>query len=184
MVSVKPTTGLTYEDYAKTSDDERWELLDGELVMVPSPDMPHQRVATDLASLFNVFAKQRGLGSVYAAPADVVLSDNNVVQPDILFISREREHIITHANVQGPPDLVVEIRSPSTAERDLTVKCRLYAEHGVREYWLVDPDAMTVTVLLLGERGYREVASYQIGQSLASPTLEGFSVSLDEIFQR
>ena len=62
MVSVKPTTGLTYEDYAKTSDDERWELLDGELLMVPAPNMPHQRVATDLASLFNVFAKQRGLG--------------------------------------------------------------------------------------------------------------------------
>ena len=169
MVSVKPTTGLTYEDYAKTSDDERWELLDGELVMVPSPNMPHQRVATDLAGFLNVFAKERGLGSVYAAPTDVVLSDNNVVQPDILFISREREHIITHANVQGAPDLVVEIRSPSTAERDLTVKRRLYAEHGVSEYWLVDPDAMTVTVLLLGEHGYREIASYQIGQSLTSP---------------
>lgn len=183
MVSVKPTTGLTYEDYAKTSDDERWELLDGELVMVPAPNIPHQATQVKLGSRLNAFVEQGSLGQVFFAPTDVVLSDNNVVQPDLVFISREREHIITHANVQGAPDLAVEIRSPSTAERDLTVKRRLYAEHGVSEYWLVDPDAMTVTVLLLGERGYREVASYQIGQSLASPTLEGFSVSLDEIFQ-
>ena len=183
MVSVKPKTGLTYEDYAKTSDDERWELLDGELVMVPAPNMPHQRVATDLVSLLNVFVKERGLGSVYSAPTDVVLSDHNVVQPDLLFISKAREHIITHANVQGAPDLAVEIRSPSTADRDLMVKRRLYAEHGVREYWLVDPDAMTVTVLLLGERGYEDMGTYQAGETLASQTVEGFSVDLDEVFQ-
>jgi Uma2 family endonuclease len=182
MVSVKPRTGLTYEDYAKTSDDERWELLDGELVMVPSPNIPHQRVATDLISLLNLFVSERDLGSVYAAPTDVVLSDTNVVQPDILFVSREREHIITHANIQGAPDLAVEIRSPSTADRDLTVKRRLYSEHGVREYWLVDPDSMTVTVLLLGERGYEETGIYRSGQSFDSTTVEGFSVSLDDIF--
>ena len=183
MVSVKPTTGLNYEDYARTPDDERWELLDGELVMVPSPNIPHQRVATDLVSLLNAFVKERGLGSVYSAPTDVVLSDNNVVQPDLLFISREREHIITRANVQGAPDLAVEIRSPSTAERDLTVKRRPYAEHGVNEYWLVDPDGMTVTVLLLGEGGYEEAGTHRSGQSFASTTVEGSSVSLDEIFQ-
>lgn len=183
MVSVKPTAGLTYRDYARTSDDERWELLDGELVMVPSPNMPHQRVATDLVSLLNAFVKERGLGSVYSAPTDVVLSDNNVVQPDLLFISRGREHIITHANVQGAPDLAVEIRSTSTAERDLTVKRRLYAQHGVKEYWLVDPDARTVTVLLLGERGYEEAGTYRSGQSFVSTAVEGFSVTLDEIFQ-
>ena len=115
----------------------------------------------------------------------MVLSDNNVVQPDILFISREREHIITHANVQGAPDLVVEIRSPSTAERDLTVKRRLYAEHGVSEYWLVDPDAMTVTVLLLGEHGYREGGSYRMDSLVESRPRWKASVSkLDDIFQR
>ncbi len=183
MVSVKPKTGLTYEDYAKTPDDERWELLDGELVIVPSPNIPHQRVVTDLMTLLNVFVKDRDLGSVYAAPTDVVLSDTNVVQPDLLFVSSERGHIITHANIQGAPDLAVEIRSPSTADRDLTVKRRLYAEHGVREYWLVDPDAMTVTVLLLGEHGYEEAGSYRGGQSFDSTTVEGFSVNLDDIFK-
>ncbi len=183
MVSTKPAAGLTYEDYARTPDDERWELLDGELVIVPSPNIPHQRVVTDLMTLLNVFVKNRDLSSVYAAPTDVVLSDTNVVQPDLLFVSGEREHIITHANIQGAPDLAVEIRSPSTAERDLTVKRRLYAEHGVKEYWLVDPDAMTVTVLLLGERGYEEAGIYGSGQSFGSTTVARFSVSLDDIFK-
>ena len=183
MVSVKPKTGLTYEDYARTPDDERWELLDGELVMVPSPNMPHQATQAKLGSRLNNFVEQGGLGHVFFAPTDVVLSDTNVVQPDVLFVSREREHIITHANIQGAPDLTVEIRSPSTAERDLTVKCRLYAEHGVKEYWLVDPDEMTVTVLLLGERGYEEAGSYRRGQSFDSTAVEGFNVSLDEVFQ-
>ena len=183
MVSVKPTTGLTYEDYARTPDDERWELLDGELLMVPSPNMAHQATQVKLGSRLNNFVEQGGLGHVFFAPTDVVLSDNNVVQPDLLFVSREREHIMTRANIQGAPDLAVEIRSPSTAERDRTVKRRLYAEHGVKEYWLVDPDAMTVTVLLFGERGFQEVGTYRSGESLESRILEGFSAKLDDIFQ-
>ena len=183
MVSAHPTTRLTYEDYLKTSDDERWELLNGELVMVPSPNMPHQEVATDLVTLLNTFVKERGLGRVYSAPTDVVLSDTNVVQPDLLFVSRQREQIITHANIQGAPDLAVEIRSPSTDELDRTVKRKLYADHGVKEYWLVDPDAMTVTVLALGEGVFEEAAAYCKGQTLTSPTLRGFSVDLDDIFR-
>ena len=183
MVSTRPAAGLTYEDYAKTPDDERWELLDGELVMVPAPNTYHQATQVKLGSRLNIFAEQGNLGHVFFAPTDVVLSDTDVVQPDLLFVSREREHIITRANIQGAPDLAIEIRSPSTADRDLTVKRRLYGEHGVKEYWLVDPDAMTVTVLLLGQRGYREVGTYRSGQSFASPTLEGFSLRLDEIFQ-
>ena len=183
MVSTRPVTRLTYEDYAKTPDDERWELLNGELVMVPAPNTFHQSAQVGLGWRMARFVEQGGLGRVFFAPTDVVLSDTNVVQPDLLFVSTEREHIITHPNIQGAPDLAVEIRSPSTAERDLTVKRRLYEEHGVKEYWLVDPDAMTVTVLLLGEHGYREAGAYRSGQSFDSPTLEGFSVSLDEIFQ-
>jgi Uma2 family endonuclease len=172
MVSTQPATGLTYEDYLKTSDDERWELLDGELVMAPSPSMPHQIVATDLVTLLNSFVRERGLGHVITAPADVVLSDTNVVQPDLFFVSTEREQIITRPNIQGAPD-----------ERDRTVKRKLYAEHGVKEYWLVDPDAMTVTVLLHGERDFEEAGVYRKGQTLTSPTLQGFSVNLDDIFR-
>ena len=106
-----------------------------------------------------------------------------MVQPDLLFVSREREHIITRPNIQGAPDLAVEIGSPSTDERDRTVRRKLYAEHGVKEYWLVDPDAMTVTVLLHGERDFEEAGVYRKGETLTSPILQGFSVDLDYIFR-
>ena len=183
MVSAHPTTGLTYEDYVKTSDDERWELLNGELLMAPSPNVSHQRVATDLVTVLNAFVQESDLGRVYAAPTDVVLSETNVVQPDLLFVSKEREQIITRANIQGAPDLAVEIRSPSTDERDRTVKRKLYADHGVREYWLVDPDAITITVLILRDGAFEEVGVYRKGETLTSPTLKGFGVNLDDIFR-
>ena len=96
---------------------------------------------------------------MYIAPFDVVLSDTDVVQPDILFVSNERMGIVTEDNIQGAPDLVIEILSPSTAERDRTFKRSLYARHGVREYWLVDPDARSVEVLVLGE-GHFEIVSH------------------------
>ena len=182
MVGPKPRTKLTYEDYAKTPDDERWELLDGELIMSAAPSVPHQIVIALLGAQLVFFVRDRDLGLVCFAPIDVVLSDTDVVQPDIIFVSREREHIITHANIQGAPDLVVEILSPSTAQRDRTVKRRLYAEHGVKEYWQVEPEAQMVTVLLLRDGVFEEAGSYGKGQSLSSPTLEGFTISLEEIF--
>ena len=177
------TTKFTYEDYLKTSDDERYELLDGELIIMPAPSIAHQHVAMKLGTRLDTFVEEGNLGVLYSAPTDVVLSDTDVVQPDLLFISSERAHIITPANIQGAPDLIVEIRSASTAERDETLKRKLYAERGVKEYWLVDPEAMTITVLCLGEGGYAEEAAHSMGQTLTSPTLESFSVNLDEIFR-
>ncbi len=183
MVNPNPKTKLTYEDYAKTPEDERYELLDGELIKLTTPNIPHQSVRAQLGVRFFSFVQERDLGQVFFVPFDVVLSDTDVVQPDIIFVSREREHILTHANIRGALDLVVEILSPSTAHRDRTVKRRLYAEHGVKEYWQVEPEAQTVTVLLLRDGGFTEVGSYGKGQSLSSPTLEGFTVSLEEIFR-
>ncbi len=183
MIDIKPKIKLTYEDYRETSDDERYELLDGELSMVPTPNIAHQSVQAALGSQLYTFVKERDLGQVFFSPTDVALSDTDIVQPDLLFVSREREHILTRANIRGAPDLIVEIRSDSTAERDGTLKRALYAEHGVQEYWLADPEAMTITVLLLDEDGFAEVATYQKGQTLTSPTLPGFSVNLDELFQ-
>ena len=183
MVSPQPKTKLTYEDYAKTSDDERWELIDGELMMAPSPSISHQRVVFALGKLMDTFAVKLDLGEVIIPPADVVLSDTDTVQPDLMFISKERSDIITPANVQGAPDLVVEVRSDSTARRDWTDKRELYALHGVKEYWLADPDAETVTILLLGEQGFEEAGVYWKGQTLHSPTLPGFSVNLSDIFR-
>ena len=175
-------TKLTFADYLETSDDERYELLNGELILSPSPKEIHQFIAGILYFRIVAIVRERSLGKVYFSPFDVVLSDTNVVQPDILFISNERADIITSDNVQGAPDLVVEILSPATAERDRTVKLDLYATHGVKEYWIVDPDAKTVTVLLQEEGGFGEVGVYGEGETLRSPTLTGFSLALEEIF--
>ena len=180
---VKPTTRLTYQDYAKTPEGEIWELIDGEQFIPSTPGTAHQDVSIRLGSLLHMFVKGRGLGQVFSAPFDVVLSDVDVVQPDLLFVSKGREHIITPANVRGAPDLVVEIRSPSTAGRDWTIKRGLYARYGVKEYWVVDPDERRIWVLLLGDGRLDEVGSYGMGDVLTSPTLEGLSIDLNDIFQ-
>ena len=177
------TTKLTYEDYLMTSDDERYELLHGELIILPAPSIAHQHVAMKLATRLDTFVEDKNLGVVYFAPTDVVLSETHVVQPDLMFISSDRAGIVTSANIQGAPDLIVEIRSESTTERDETRKRNLYAEFRVSEYWLVDPETRTITVLFLGKDDYAEVAAHRNGQSLNSRLLEGFSVNLDEIFR-
>ena len=127
-----PRIKLTYRDYARTPDDERYELLDGELIRMTAPAEIHQRVSILLGWRLIEFVTEHGLGRVYQAPFDVVLSDTDVVQPDLLFVSHERAHLVTAANVQGAPDLVVEILSPSSVERDRTLKRRLYARRGER----------------------------------------------------
>ncbi len=180
MLNVK--TKLTYEDYLKTSDDERYELLNGELVMPPAPLTAHQMISIALASRLYQYVEEKGLGTVVAAPTDVVLSDTDVVQPDVLFVSNERSHILTRENVRGAPDLVVEILSPATAERDRTIKLDLYAQHDVKEYWIVDPDAKTIMVLLRGESRFEVSGIYGEGQTLRSPTLAEFTIDLDAIF--
>ncbi|MCY4637585.1 MAG: Uma2 family endonuclease [Acidobacteria bacterium] len=129
--TTQDTVRRTYKDYCATPDDERYELLNGNLMMVPAPNRKHQEVLGTLYLELGNFAKEHELGRVYVAPFDVVLSDTDIVQPDLLFISRAREHTLTEENVRGAPDLVIEILSPSTAERDLGYKHELYGRHGV-----------------------------------------------------
>ena len=182
MAIPNPSIKFTYEDYLNAPEDKRYELLDGELVPIPTPGERHQSISILLGWKLVQFASEHSLGRVYLAPFDVVLSDVDVVQPDLLFVSNERGHIITPANIQGAPDLIVEILSPSTAERDKTFKRALYARHGVNEYWMVDTIAKDITVLLLGERGYEVVDIYGEGEILTSPTLQGFALSIGDIF--
>ena len=179
---ISTSTKHTYADYLKTSDDERYELLHGELVMAPAPREIHQSILGRLHIDMGVFLDEHNLGYIYFSPFDVVLSDENVVQPDLLFISNERAQIITPDNIQGAPDLVVEILSPATAERDRNVKFELYVEHGVHEYWIVDPDARTITVFLLNGGEFEEVDTYSEGETLTSPMLEGFTFKLEGKF--
>lgn len=178
-----PRIKLTYRDYANTPDDERYELLDGELIRMTAPAEIHQRVATSLGWKVAQFVSEKGSGRVYVAPFDVVLSDTDVVEPDLLFVSNERAHRVTAANVQGAPDLVVEILSPSSAKRDRTFKRALYARHGVSEYWIVDTETRTVAVLLLRDAGFETAGTYDEGETLPSPTLPGFALEVADLFR-
>ena len=182
MVHQKPKTKLTVEDYLATSDDERWELLDGELIMPPAPGTRHQRIQVNLGVRLVQFLESMGFGKVYFAPTDVVLSDTDVVQPDLLFVSTGRLDIVTPANIQGAPDLVVEILSPATSERDRGYKRDLYARHGVKEYWMLGTDPDSVSVLLLQDNSYEVFEILGPGETLSSPTLQGLSIDVDDIF--
>ena len=171
----------TYEDYLNTPEGERYELIDGELIPA-SPNEGHQMASVNLVSLMNPHAKDRDLGWVFHAPFDIVFSDTEVVQPDVMFISKEREHIRTGANVRGAPDLVVEILSPSSVSRDWNYKRELYAKYGVEEYWIADPVHKMVSVMLLKD-GILELAkTYVEGDTVVSTALDGFSVGVGEIF--
>ncbi len=123
------------------------------------------------------------LGKVFMSPLDTVLSQYDVLQPDILFVSDERLHIINmQTNVQGAPDLVAEILSPSTAERELIAKRDLYAEHGVKEYWIIDPEARTLTQMTLEGTRYWTAGVLTCEQTLRSQVIEGFELCLVDIY--
>ena len=177
---------LTYEDYrnAPESERERYELHEGELVMVPSPNEYHQRILRELGFVLHRFVKQHGVGAVYYAPLDVILSEDTVLQPDILFIDKDRAEIISEEGIHGAPDLVIEILSEQTAKRDRTYKKALYARYGVKEYWLVDPATKTVEVLGLGEEGYERIAVYGCEKDplLKSSLLPDLSIDLLQVF--
>ena len=172
---------LTYQDYLQTPDDVRYELIDGELVPMPSPRAIHQRLLKKLIWWFKQ-VEDAGLGQVYAAPFDVFFSNTAILQPDILFISAARAHIITETGVQGAPDLVIEIISPSDPNRDKIRKRAIYARHRVGEYWLVDPYVRNITVLMLDGDGYETDGIYGIGDTLTSPTLRGFALDVSDLF--
>ena len=176
------TAVLTYEDYRNAPDDERYELLEGELVLTAAPNIAHQIVADDLFLLLQDFVKSNKLGRVFSAPTDVVLSDTNVVQPDMTFVSASRKGIVGPDNIQGTPDLVVEVISPSDPARDLVRKRDIYARHGVAEYWIADPNERSIRVMALEGDAYRVVGEYGTRDTLISPTLKELSVDVGEVF--
>ncbi len=177
-----PRIKFTITDYMSTPNGKRYQLLDGELIVAPSPTSKHQSISGQLYLIMTQFVAQSQLGRVWYAPLDVILSGHDVVQPDIFFISSERANILTVANVQGAPDLVVEILSPATAQHDREYKRTLYGRHGVREYWLVDPEEDMVEVWTESETGLVLTAAYQRGDTLASPLLQSLSIPLEAIF--
>ncbi len=175
---------LTYKEYRQfPNDGKRHELIDGDHLMTPSPIAKHQRASLNLAALLKSFVEEHKLGEVFDAPFDVILSDSDVVEPDILFISAERLKTLVKDWVYGAPDLVVEILSPSTEEIDRTLKMKLYEKYGVREYWIVDPDAESIEVYALRRSGYKMLSRARKGQHARSEAIEGFVCDTEKIFK-
>ena len=183
MSTAQPVFKFTYEDYRTAPPDKRYELVDGDLVMVPAPNLKHQTVQVRLEERLARFVRENSLGMLFFAPCDVVLSDTDVVQPDLLFVSSDRAHLLSSGeNVRGAPDLVIEILSPATAGRDRGYKRALYAKHGVAEYWLVDPSAETVRIHRLHGRALVVARTLRREQTLRSPLLPGFALDLEDVF--
>lgn len=163
---------VSYTELERWPDDgRRYELYDGEVRVVPSPILLHQIVAGHLYTALNDHVRERG-GIVLFAPLDVVLTEYDVVQPDLLLFTPERQHLLNPATVvRVPPDLAIEILSPGTAHHDRGRKRHLYAQHGVKEYWLVDPVGVRVEIYsLIG--GTFELASTASGEEpVRSPLL-------------
>lgn len=176
---------LTYEDYVLFPDDgRRHEIVEGDHTVTPAPKTKHQRVSFNLALAIGSFVKQRNLGLVFAAPSDVILSDENVVQPDLLFVTQKRSEIVTEDNIRGAPDLIVEIVSETTRKRDEQTKRKLYERYGVREYWIVDPELETVRVFRRKEQVYAPPVEFTRGKTatLSTDLLPEFRLSLSELF--
>jgi Uma2 family endonuclease len=175
---------LTYHDLETIPEErpgDRHEVIAGELVVTPSPTPAHQIASGNIAYPLEHHVREHDLGLVLYAPVDVRLTPDNVLIPDILFIARDRLHIIGEKTIDGAPDLVVEILSPGTRQRDLTVKRALYARFGVQEYWIVDPEAKTVTVLTLKDDRYESLPIADDGR-IASRVLPGLRLTTDQVF--
>lgn len=176
---------LTYADYLDFPEDgRRHELVDGEHLMTPSPGTRHQEISMNLSFRIRAFLQDTPVGVLLAAPTDVVLSDVDVVQPDLLFVSDDRRELITDRCVAGAPDLVIEILSDATRRRDEVTKRKLYTRYGVREYWLVDPEPETVSVVRLDEPqpAAEQRLSRDAGDRLSSDLLPGLEISLADVF--
>jgi Uma2 family endonuclease len=172
----------TYEDYLKTPENERYELIGGELVMTPPPKTDHQSVSAELQFRIMKFVKENGLGRVFDAPYDVYLDEETVLQPDLLFISKDRQNIIGEDNVKGAPDLVIEILSESTAYRDTIQKKILYAKFGVKEYWIVAPKEAVIELYTLKDREYALAGTFRKDKTIESRVLAGLKIDLQDIF--
>ena len=178
---------LTYDDFVLFPDDGlRHELIDGEHYVTASPNMKHQWVSGNLHFLIRSWLETHRVGRLFYAPFDVVFTRFDVVEPDLLYVSNDRAtDVLTKANVQGAPELVIEIGSPSTRQRDETIKRRLYEREGVSEYWVVDPDLDVIRVYARdGKRfGRARKLSAEAGDTLTTPLFPGLELRLADVFQ-
>ena len=187
MKPVSPGLRLTYDDFVLFPDDgKRHELIDGEHYVTPSPNIRHQTIVGTLYFLIRGHLETHAIGRVFGAPLDVVFSQFDVVEPDILYLSNERAaEVITPQHVRGAPELVVEVGSPGTRKRDETIKRHLYERAGVSEYWVVDPETDVVRVYRRERDAFGRAIelSREAGDVLTTDLLPGLELPLARIFR-
>ena len=176
-------TRVTFAELQQWPDDgQRYELYDGEVVVVPSPNLRHQRVAMHLVDVLTEYERATG-GLVVVAPFDIVFSEHNVLQPDVVFFRPERRHLLHQWEAsRAAPDLAVEVLSPSTEARDRGRKMEIQARFGVPEYWIVDPVGNTLELSVLRGSTYELASTAAEDADITSPTLPGLSCPAARVF--
>ena len=180
-----PQGEWTYEDYARLPDNGfRYEVIRGELYMSPAPSVNHQRTVAALFQQIDQFIRQHELGECLFAPIDINLPDlTSPVQPDVVFISNAKADIIQENTIEGVPDLVIEVLSPGTARYDRKTKFETYAQAGVNEYWLADPNSFIIKVYVLRGQAYALLDKFGREDEARSEVLSGFLVPVRDIFR-
>ena len=175
---------LTVEDYRATPEGSRYQLVEGDLIMSPSPNLFHQIITGKIHQLLANFFDQHPLGRAFISPCDVYLSEHDVVQPDVLFVATANLGILAEDGVHGAPDLVIEVLSPATAQLDKKSKRRIYARAGVKEVWLVDPLLLQIQRYDFARDQAKPVQLIEEDESFTTPLLPDFTLSAAEIFKR
>jgi Uma2 family endonuclease len=171
----------TYREYCQVGDEQRYEIMNGVLCLVPTPSLFHQRISRRLEIQLSLFVEEHDLGEVFDAPIDVVLDEHNTVQPDVVFVSRERSVILQPAGIMGIPDLIIEIISPSSLHRDSYEKKELYERFGVKEYWLVDQANRCIQVFSMKADKYELLCFVAEKGTVFSEVVPGFQLELSQI---
>jgi Uma2 family endonuclease len=177
-----PSTRLTYTDLELLPDDGlRHEIIDGEHYVTASPVTQHQRISRRLVVAFQSYLDAQPMGEVFYAPFDVVMSFHDVVVPDLIYISQSRAQLVTAKNLQGAPDLVIEILSPSTRSRDERLKRELYERAGVEEYWIIDPDRNVVLIYRRQDAHFLPPDTFDESAVIETALLPGFELPLGDV---
>lgn len=174
----------TYDDYYKLEDERRYEVREGELLMAPAPNIIHQRISGQLQYQISKHLKKKKIGELLTAPCDVVLDKNNVVQPDLVYVSTKNSSMIRFEGVFGAPDMVAEIISPTSHYRDSFEKKALYEKFGVQEYWLVDPANQVIEIFVLKNCKYELFSMASVKGIVSSSVIAGLEINLLELMYR
>lgn len=172
----------TYEDYAKLPEGSQYQLIGGDLVIVPSPTPYHQRISRKIEFFLLQYVEKNNIGEVLYSPIDVYFGEEDTFQPDIIFISKERLNIIGETRIEGAPDLIIEILSPATAYYDLGRKYKVYERSEVKEYWLIHPDRKSIEIYWKDEGRFKLVQTIVESGTARSELLKSFEIELEKIF--